>query len=112
MNKTHPPQTYAEAYDDWWQQYPRKVGKRAAFNKWRLVVREIADERDLSEDDAIAWLLKTTAAFANSEKAKSDYCPHPTTWLNQGRYDDDPAEWGAQPNRIETNADKLQDWRP
>ena len=31
--------------------------------------------------------------FAKSPKAKGEYCPHPTTWLNSGCWEDDPKEW-------------------
>ena len=78
----------------WWLAYPRKVGKKAAFQKWLIAIKEISDERDASISDATDWLLERTQLFADSDKGRSgEFCPYPTTWLSQGRYDDDVDEW-------------------
>jgi hypothetical protein len=38
-------------------------------------------------------LVERMQAFSASPKALSRFCPHPSTWLNEGRYDDDPRTW-------------------
>lgn len=102
-------------FDDWYQTYPRHVGKRKAKTSWKIAIREISESRDCSRDEAVAWLLGVTRYFAGSDKGLSgEYCPYPATWLNQGRYDDDPAEWESQEKtpRIEMNPFKARQWRP
>jgi hypothetical protein len=63
--------------------YPRKVGKPAALK---------AIAKALKETDAD--LLELTRAFAKAvEHDNPDYIPHPATWFNQARFNDDPATW-------------------
>lgn len=71
--------------------YPRKVKKKPAL----LAITEVID----GGHDPTA-LLETTTAFGvywKQRKARTPdewkFCPHPTTWFNSGRYDDDPDEW-------------------
>lgn len=70
-------------FDAWWGIYPRRVGKKQAHKAFAAALREVDFET----------LMAATHAFAASDKARGDFCPHPTTWLNQGRWDDDPATW-------------------
>lgn len=109
--------SYTTAFEDWYETYPRHVGKRKAFASWQTAIREIAKTQKCGRDDAIAWLLGVTLKFAGSDKGRSgEYCPYPATWLNQGRYDDDPEEWNDQkPKRvplIDTDPDRTWEWTP
>lgn len=111
---------YPEAFQTWWLMYPRKVGKKAAFRAWQTAIKDIADDQDKDSESSKGWLLEITSKFADSDRGQAgEYCPHPTTWLNQGRYDDDPEEWvnkEATVNPFRTGvrpADEVRkDWRP
>lgn len=84
----------ASHFDRWWKVYPRKVGKKKCAKAHALALKGLALSRNESHSDAAEWLLTVTMAFAESPKGRSgQYCPHPETWLNQGRWDDNPAEW-------------------
>lgn len=66
-------------FDRFWAAYPKRVGKDAARKAWRvkhpsLPVVLAALERQR------AWL----------QRDGGRYIPNPATWLNQGRWDDDP----------------------
>jgi hypothetical protein len=75
---------YTAAFESWWAAYPRKVGKTAAFKAYQRAVPHLAPER----------LLEVTKRFASSPAGRAGiYTPHPASWLNAGRYNDDPAEW-------------------
>lgn len=76
----------------WWATYPRRVGKVAAETSYAKAVKAI-QATGKTKAEAEAWLLTRTKAFAASDKARGEFCPHPATWLNQGRYDDDDAAW-------------------
>jgi len=77
---------YPSAFEDWWLVYPRKVAKQKAFAAWKAVLAKNGQTADT--------LMEITRRFASSPAGTAGkFTPHPTTWLNQGRYDDDPAEW-------------------
>jgi len=72
--------------------YPRKVGKKKAMLAIEKALREIAKRDGMV--DAADWLLARVKEFAASPAGQAGaYTPHPTTWMNHGRYDDDPKEW-------------------
>jgi len=70
-------------FEKFWIIYPRKVGKKKAFEAWikinpsselvEKMIKTISWQRDCQE-----W---------NKEEGK--FIPHPTTWLNAGRWDDE-----------------------
>jgi hypothetical protein len=85
---------YSAAFESWYFTYPRKVGKQAASAAYGRAIGRIASARGISRQEAHAALLETTLRYAASPAGTAGkYTPHPATWLNDGRYDDDPAEW-------------------
>lgn len=78
------PQPHQEMpdFDLFWDAYPRKVGKGAARRSW------------LSSNGnrpAMSTLLSALEQQKRSEQWTKDsgqYIPHPSTWLNQERWDD------------------------
>lgn len=72
------------AFDDrFWPAYPRKKGKDAAKAKFIAKAKVVGVDAIMSGLDAAKaeWRRKETAA---------DFIPHPATWLNQGRWSDEP----------------------
>ena len=69
-----------DGFSRWWDSYPRKVGKAAAAKAYAKAVKIVSPERLL-------------AALEQQKPSWTDpkYIPHPTTWLNQGRWDDELA---------------------
>lgn len=83
-------------FAEFWQTYPRRVAKKYAEQCWRRAVRDIAKEKKIGQEAAARWLNDRVAAFAKSEAGnRGEFVPHPSTWLNQGRYDDDLEAWGG-----------------
>lgn len=71
-------------FDAFWRAYPNRVGKDAA--------RSAFDKRKV-DDDLLALMLSAIAAQSKSEKWTKDggqFIPNPSTWLNQGRWQDEP----------------------
>ena len=91
------PQTSAQHFDAWWQQYPRRVAKIAAEKAYRLSLAAVCKNKRLDQAGAVAFLQSRVRTFAASDKGRGDpqYIPHPATWLNQGRYDDEDQAWTA-----------------
>lgn len=69
-----------DAFEKFWSVYPRKVGKAAAFKAFE----KAAKKREPSY--IIAYVI-TWCNLGNLPEMQ--YIPHPTTWLNQERWNDD-----------------------
>jgi uncharacterized protein YdaU (DUF1376 family) len=72
-------------FDDFWAAYPRKVGKDAARKAFASALKRA------SVADIAAGL---NAARWPSER---QFIPHPATWLNAGRWQDDPTDAAPEP---------------
>ena len=73
------------AFAQFWRAYPKKIGKRAALKAWKGTK---------SKPD-IAVLLAAIAkqkTWPQWQRDGGQYIPNPSTWLNQGRWSDEPPE--------------------
>lgn len=78
-----PPQLPAEPAEfvEFWQAYPHKIGKPAARKAWKQASRD---------PDAVMRGLKRWSDFWTAAKTQIQFVPHPATWLNQRRWEDEP----------------------
>ena len=67
-------------FDLFWSIYPIKVGKKKAKD---------AFNKALTETD-LATLIAGATRYAEDPNRVEAYTAHPTTWLNAGRWADDP----------------------
>lgn len=94
--------TGQQQIDEIYKVYPRKVAPRAAKKAIENAVKRIVMNGS-SEEGARRWLWKKAKEYALSPAGQKpqdrtqDFRPHPSTWFNQERYLDDPAEW-QRPN--------------
>lgn len=77
----------APAAEAIYQLYPRKVGKQAALKAILKALKSLPSEV-LSER-----VRAYAAATARWPKKDKEFIPHPSTWFNDGRYEDDQNEW-------------------
>jgi hypothetical protein len=79
--------------------FPRRVAPKNAEKAILKALKEIQKEDSLSLIEAHQWLLGRVKEYAErtarSGKEKQ-FIPHPATWINGGRYYDDPDEWGEK----------------
>lgn len=68
-------------FEQFWIDYPRKVGKKAARRAW-------GKARDKPPLDAILAALRVQRESEQWQKDGGQYIPHPATWLNEGRWAD------------------------
>ena len=68
------------SFDAFWSAYPRRSGKIKAKDAFRKASKEC----DPSE------IIAGAQAFADDPNRQEEFTPHPATWLNQGRWEDDP----------------------
>lgn len=74
-------------FEKFWKLYPRKVDKGKAKTKWDQLCRKTNRPTWTIIESAITAQIKTPRWQQNSS-----FIPHPTTWLNQQRWLDDPEE--------------------
>ena len=74
-------------FSEFWQLYPRKTGKDRARKAWErkgceairsVVVQALRDQLPALEREG--------------HRDNGNFCPHPTTWLNDGRWKDEVSE--------------------
>jgi len=70
-------------FDTFWNQYPNRVAKEAARKAWTKLA---PDDRLLATMLAALERQKQSPAW---QRDNGDYIPHPATWLNQGRWQDE-----------------------
>lgn len=80
-------------FDRFWQAYPRKVGKPKAMKAFANLR---VTEETLSQ--MLAAITQQTKALGWEDKSKWKYIPHPTTWLNQRRWEDEMIGSDQQPD--------------
>jgi hypothetical protein len=82
-----------------YKEYPRKVAKPNAI---RAIIKQLKSGVDKD------YLLNRTTLFADCTKEWDQrdiaFIPHPATWYNQERFNDDHNEW-------KRNKPKQQDWQ-
>jgi len=70
-----------------YKSYPRKVGKNAAL---KAILKAM-------KDHSFDHLLERVAKYAECTRSWPEdqlrFIPHPATWFNGGRYEDDEREW-------------------
>lgn len=67
-------------FEKFWKTYPRRVGKQAARKVWDKA-------RKTTSTDVI---LAAAERYRDDPNRSPQFTAHPTTWLNQGRWDDEP----------------------
>ena len=72
------------SFELFWSAYPNKTGKKIAYSSWHKAKKD--EKGPLPE---ISILLKILKEQKLSRKWKEGYIPNPSTWLNQGRWEDE-----------------------
>lgn len=73
--------------------YPRKVGKQGAVKAITKAIQRVKSS-GMQIREAEVYLFRRVQAYARSPAGNDgEFTPHPATWFNDGRYDDDPAQW-------------------
>ncbi len=72
------------SFDRFWDQYPRRVKKQEAQRIWKRKKLEGQIETILADLE-----IRKKTEWSTNEKS---FIPHPTTYLNQGQFLDDPSD--------------------
>lgn len=71
-----------DGFDSWWEGYPRKTGKAAAQRAYAKA------RKSATADELMAGLVNACAVWT-ADRTEARFIPHPATWLNQGRWEDE-----------------------
>lgn len=95
-------------FPKFWELYPKKPDKGKALTAWNKLCTKPQNEKPTFEE-----LEKAIKAQKESPRWQSkEFIPHPTTWLNQSRWLDDPAEMTTfEKNNTEKNAGFVQGYK-
>jgi hypothetical protein len=74
------------AFDRFWSEYPKKIGKGAARRSWSKIKRPSETLGQILV--ALKWQLRSDQWTRDG----GQYIPHPATYLNQTRWEDEPVE--------------------
>ncbi len=81
-NTNHNRSTLEKSFKDFWEIYPRKVGRQAALQAWMK----------LGPDDSLKEsIIKAVERASKTEqwRGATQYIPHPSTFLNGRRWEDE-----------------------
>lgn len=100
-DKKHMPDEDLKRFDEFWQAYPRRVGKNSAIKAYATARSRFAGSLGDYEQSVINGAL-TLAGDPNLPPVQ--FVPYPTTWLNRDGWCDDayPQREASQEQRAET----------
>lgn len=76
-----PAKATPDRFDEFWSTYPKRVAKQAAIKAWRKAIK-------IADPDTI---INGARRYAEARRGDDpQYTAHPSTWLNAGRWDDEP----------------------
>jgi len=93
-NPPKAPQGADERFERFWQEYPKKIGKAAAKKSWD----KIKGQPDILEKIIHALLWQVSSE--QWTKDGGQFIPNPSTYLNQGRWEDEPVIPYSRPDPI------------
>lgn len=79
------------SFDYWWKAYPTKTARKAAFKKWESITKKM-DDNIVTEltNHIVADIAFRLDGLANGDDRFIGFNRlHPSTYLNQERYNDD-----------------------
>jgi uncharacterized protein YozE (UPF0346 family) len=98
-------------FDDFWSAYPKKVGKAAAKKAFAA-----AAKNGLPNSEALVAIIESHKQSEQWQKDNGQFIPNPSTWLNQGRWDDevrrpgqDTLDYIAELERREREEEGIED---
>lgn len=94
--------TYSKDFNSFWNAYPRKIGKGAAWISWK---------KSYVLYESISKVLESQINSPQWKKDDGQFIPHPATWLNQRRWEDEVKE-NKEPERTYPKIDNTPGLTP
>ena len=84
--KAKKPSGYTDDFENFWRTYPRRIEKKSAFKAWKTALKSGATADEITAGAA------RYAQYRAGEPER--FTKHPSTWLNQGCWEDEYATAG------------------
>jgi uncharacterized protein YdaU (DUF1376 family) len=98
----------ADPLEEIYKAYPRKVGRKTAIKAIARAIQHVK-ARGMPLREAQVWLYHRVQEYARSPAGMDgEFTPHPATWFNQGRYDDEAQEWQIQTSERGSNGHRSE----
>lgn len=96
-----------KTFDQFWSAYPRKNGKASARKAWAKAVAKADPDH----------IINAALSFSADPNRVETYTAHPSTWLNDERWDDEPlparsTERSKSEERLRRNVAAMERWEP
>lgn len=98
-SKTQNTNNAREAFDTFWDTYPRKAGKGQARKAWATAITKTDPQS----------IVDAALVYRNDPNRTDQFTPHPATWLNGERWDDDPLPSSTTSNNTRTRQ-PIEEW--
>lgn len=85
-NNTSSNNIYITMFNEFWEAYPRKVNKQKALSTFM----KLKPTEELFAK--IMWALQNQKQSSQWQKDNGQFIPHPSTWLNGSRWEDEVVE--------------------
>lgn len=72
--------TYSSDFERFWQVYPKRVGKQAAYRRWR----------DAIKTASVETIIAGAERYRDDPNREAGFTKDPSGWLHDGRWEDDP----------------------
>lgn len=92
----------SDRFDEFWDAYPRKVGKKKARAKFAAAIKAAGDAQRVIDG------AQRLAADPNLPEKR--FIPHPTTWLERGGWDDEPLPARSLPRQVPQRKTEAEQW--
>ena len=79
--KAKKPSGYTDDFENFWRTYPRRIEKKSAFKAWKTALKSGATADEITAGAA------RYAKYRAGEPER--FTKHPSTWLNQGCWEDE-----------------------
>ena len=80
VSDNKPSSSSDDGFDKFWSSFPRKIGKAAALKSWQKLKPPL---------DEVLTSIENQKQSDQWVKDNGQFIPHPTTWLNQKRWEDE-----------------------
>ena len=101
VRKAKKQEQFSEDFMAFWQAYPRKTGKGAAWKAWR--------NASLPKLEVILNAIRKARQSPDWLKERGAFIPHPSTWLNQARWEDEGMDYAALLGKRDSGAARCQE---
>jgi hypothetical protein len=78
---------FTNDFEVFWSAYPKKVGKGYCEGIWK--------KKDLPSIEVILSSLRKAISSDEWQKDRGKFIPNPSTWLNQGRWQDEGLDYSV-----------------